>query len=233
MLARYDQGELRQAIERAIIAHGEKAADTTARMQNIADRPTELRRTIVDLYADAYTAGTHVAAQEASMPIAGRNAEERFAATLDWSSWEPGDSAAAAKVADGGLHRLMDQTGVFIRDTNKTTVDRLGNILAQGLLEGQGPDAIARVMRDFLENPDRAEIIALTESARALCEAQMEEYKQLGFGEWEWIAHDGACDDCMDKDGQTFGFNDDAPPEHPNCRCGLVGAGSTTETEPA
>ena len=42
-------------------------------------------------------------------------------------------------------------------------------------------------------------------------------YEIIGY---EWIAFDGACEDCLQMNGKVFASESDIPDKlHPNCRC--------------
>ena len=145
---------------------------------------------------------------------------------INWDTWTPGDTEAALKTADGGLSDLLDQVNLTIRGINDTTMNRLGNILSDGLAAGNGPNDIARDMRDYIEDPARAEMIATTEANRAQTAATSEQLDAMGFSQFDWLAYDGACDECLDQEAQNpHDLSDDQPPGHPNCRCSIVGSG--------
>ena len=184
-----------------------------------------------NLYTDSYLTGIQAAAKSSDDSISVFSKTSEYAAHgMDWSTWKPGDPGAALQVADGGLRNLLTGSDQWIRDVNSTTMDRLGNVLAVGLAQGSGPDEIARDMRGLLEDPSRAEIIATTEACRAQNAAQLEELQAQGFAQWNWLAYDGACEECMDAEGDNpYEFGDDEPPDHPNCRCSVIGATSAGE----
>lgn len=222
--ALYTFDELQGVAQRATEAEGTKSA-AGDRMRNAASDPTQLNAAIRKAYADAYQAGQKTASDQTGRPIDSGTAIGASSSAIDWANWNPGNPEAALKAADGGLADLLNNAGIVVRGIQDTTIDRLGNILAQGLLDGTGAYDIARAMNDYLDDPARAEMIALTECNRAMTEAQLDEYQVQGFSAWEWIAYDGACDECAENDGQEFQPGDDAPPAHPNCRCGTAPSG--------
>jgi SPP1 gp7 family putative phage head morphogenesis protein len=132
---------------------------------------------------------------------------------------------------DGGLADLLAARDIWIKGIGETTVNAIGNRIAQGLAIGEGVPSISAGIRDYLGNSDRADMIATTEVARAQNEGQSQELQGQGFGGWEWMAYDGACDECMDNDGQTFTWDDPVPPAHPNCRCAIIGASEPSASD--
>lgn len=150
---------------------------------------------------------------------------------IDWDTWKPGDTEAALKTADGGLKDLLDQVNLTIRGIDDTTMNRLGNILSEGLAAGNGPDDIARDMRDYVGDPARAEMIATTEANRAQTDATSDQLQEMGFSQFDWLAYDGACEECLDlEDNNPWDMDSDQPPDHPNCRCSIVGSGEATQS---
>ena len=151
---------------------------------------------------------------------------------INWDTWKPGDTEAALKTADGGLKDLLDQVNLTIKGINETTMDRLGNILSEGLAAGNGPNDIARDMRDYIDDPARAEMIATTEANRAQTDATSDQLQEMGFSQFDWLAYDGACEECLDlEDNNPWDMDSDQPPDHPNCRCSIVGSGEATQSE--
>ena len=184
------------------------------------------------LYVDAWLAGMHTA-REQVVTKAPQATSDAVGAT-DWASWTPGDITARDLTIDGGLRDMLDAADVTIQGIGDTTIDRIGNVIAQGLGEGSPLATITAGIGDYISNPDRAFTIAQTETSRAMVSSQASEYQTLGFAQFEWLAYDGACEDCMDQeDANPHDFGDDQPPGHPNCRCSIVGTGDVTTPEGA
>ena len=152
---------------------------------------------------------------------------------VDWSDWKPGNPAAARTLADGakGLQDLLDHYGVdTIRSIAKTRMGELADLLAEALDEGWSTDHLARQLHDVLDDPGRAEMVARTEVARAQSQATADTYRGASVQRVEWITSPtDACPICVANAeespvrlGQDFRGGQDAPPQHPNCRCALV-----------
>ncbi|QLL70991.1 phage head morphogenesis protein [Lactobacillus sp. 3B(2020)] len=112
---------------------------------------------------------------------------------------------------------------------------KLDQVLATGLISGQGVQVMARRLRDQVKTTVTnqsyvVERLARTESARVQVAVQMDAIKKDGFKYVEWIEELSACPTCKEIGAQDFGKGkgvwpiDKVPliPVHPNCRCGIV-----------
>ena len=148
-----------------------------------------------------------------------------------WDSWSPGNKPAALLVRPpGALSDLLDKAGATINGLNRTTMNRLGTILGEGLERGSSGKSIADAIDKLLDDPARALTIANTEMARAMSTASMETYNGFGVEKVEWL-HDDACNCalCIDAEGMgpqpigtDFGDGVTEPPMHPNCICAIA-----------
>ena len=183
-----------------------------------------------DVWTDAYLTGVHAAMESDGITFttkkaAGPTNTMSYAAGIDWNTWTPGDPAAALKVADGGLRGMLDQINVVLDGITQTTVDRIGNIIGQGLDAGSSVDSMSRSINTYLNDPARSDLIATTEANRAQTTAQSDTLQSVGFSQFDWISYDGACDDCLEQeDNNPHDFGDDEPPGHPACRCSITGS---------
>ena len=150
---------------------------------------------------------------------------------FDWANWKPGDPIAASLVSDGKLRKTLNGINLTITGIKKTTVDRIGNLIGDGIAQGLPATAIGKTIDAFINDPARAEMIAITETNRAYNEGAVDQYSQFGVSEWEWVAYDDACPDCLDIEANgPYSTNDSqaVPPEHPNCRCTVNAVISTS-----
>ena len=135
------------------------------------------------------------------------------------------------KVLDDGS--IVDNPDAEWAITDSTR-DMIRDAIADGLADNIGRDEIIANISNLTGfSDDRAELIAETEIARANSQASLEGYRgaaQAGVTvKKEWlIASDNVCDDCTDNADagpidldEDFPSGDDAPPQHPNCRCSL------------
>jgi hypothetical protein len=147
---------------------------------------------------------------------------------VDWDKWKPGDSEAALKVSEGRFGDLLKNAGLTLRNIDKTTTDRIGNAIAQGLTNGDTASTIGDAVNAIIDDPIRADVIAMTETSRAFNSAAIDSYTESGLDGWEWLAYEGACDECGDDAG-PHNFGDDFPPAHPSCRCGVLPLTQSTD----
>ena len=180
----------------------------------IADR---LGDVLAGVYGDGYVIGQKAA-----------SAALKVSATVDWGGWQPGDPAAAREVAGPGLDRLLEQSQVTVRSIAAHRITELGDVLAEGVAQGWDTGRLAGVLRDTLDDPQWAEMVAVTELNRATSFASMQQYGQAGIQFVEWLDVPGACPVCRGnadagpvRVGSSFPSGASAPPAHPYCRCGI------------
>ena len=183
------------------------------------------------IYASSYITGIRAAQVSNPDQPATDTPAGQYATSIDWSAWTPGDAVAASVLKDGGLAEMLDARGIWIGQIQDTTMTRLGNAIAEGIARGDSVLTIDSNIQQYLGDAYRADLVATTEVARAQNEGQSQELQGMGFDQWEWMAYDGACDDCMDKDAVIFNWGDPVPPAHPNCRCSITGAGIPSATD--
>jgi SPP1 gp7 family putative phage head morphogenesis protein len=239
-------GQLRAAIEAVATTVTKDADPAKARIvQAVVSRLTgqadasALEQIVRQVIADGYLAGGAAARRQiGSGSVTLDGATGQAIADINWDVWEPGDVDAAIRAADGGLATLLDQAGVGIKGVVGSTLDDVGNAIADGVLSGLSVDDIAASMSDWATG-FRAERIAQTESARAVTAATLDTYQVNGIGEWTLVLSDGACDLCEEvADGGPYPATDseDAPPVHPMCRCAaspVTGGTSGSEEAPS
>jgi SPP1 gp7 family putative phage head morphogenesis protein len=110
------------------------------------------------------------------------------------------------------------------------TRSQLANIISQGIENKRGVDGLARDIRKTFTDMsrDRADMIAQTESNRALSEGAMQKMQDMGVDGKEWIVigDDATCEICQGNTDQgvipldePFQSGDMNTPGHPRCRC--------------
>lgn len=171
--------------------------------------------------------------------VLGQRSAESLTADLavDWGSWKPGDYEAAEAVAGPGLRQLLDQADVTIKSITEDRLEELADVLERTLAsdETKRPELpeplppmlsvgdLARQLKDVLDNPARAELVAQTEIARAQAEAARAVYAETGRSEVEisTAEDDKVCPVC-DAAQELGAHGIGAPPMvplHPRCRC--------------
>ena len=184
---------------------------------------------ISKLYADGYLLGEAAAAEAVAQ--AERRAEKSLTkadASVDWSTWTPGNKATALLLRPrGAFKRLLDNAGVVSKAIAKAGYDRIGTALADAIASGSSPTQAAKLITEKIGDPARALTIAITEQNRAMSVAARNFYQEAGVEKVEWNAVQ-PCDICAPNDGQVvnlgqaFDSGDTEPPAHPNCRCALL-----------
>jgi SPP1 gp7 family putative phage head morphogenesis protein len=192
-----------------------------------AANSAELKKILYRLYGDSFLQGTHEAAQAAGGSIVSSLQGVSGMPEDYWSKWTPGYGEAAAKAADGGMREMLDAADITIKGMTDTTIDEIGNTIADGLAKGDSYEATGKAVREMIGEVNRSETIANTEYARASTEASMETYKELGVEKKEFMAEADACPECEEnQDAGAIAIDDEFPngdvPVHPNCRCAIA-----------
>jgi len=187
------------------------------------------------LYADAWVLGEKNALAQYGYAVGFKKADApnpkdiAQAMAIDWKEWEAGNAAAAALLSPpSGLQSILDSRMTTISSIDQTSYDRLGTKLADALNQGLSKEDTASLISDVITDPARANMIAVTESARATCVASRDMYESFGVEYVEWLVAEG-CEDCQqNRDAgpipidATFPSGDSEPPAHPNCMCDLA-----------
>lgn len=119
---------------------------------------------------------------------------------------------------------------------DESTRNMVRESIAEGLAMGDRIDEIATDLGDlYAFSEDRASLIANTEVRRAQSEGSLMGYrtasKDLNIPMLkEWLTAEDPCEEiCLPNKEQgpiplddVFESGDDAPPGHPNCRCGIA-----------
>jgi SPP1 gp7 family putative phage head morphogenesis protein len=106
-------------------------------------------------------------------------------------------------------------------------IQKIIEILRTGLKEELSVADITRDLSRFIEDKDRAELIARTETIRVVNQGNIKMMEAGGAEKAKWIAapEDGRlCEECKKLDGQIFTITEiqNKIPLHPRCRCSSV-----------
>jgi SPP1 gp7 family putative phage head morphogenesis protein len=122
---------------------------------------------------------------------------------------------------------------------------QISRILAQGIIDGDGPALLARKLvatingtgmgelgitdklGRFIPASRRAMMLARTEVLRAYNSASLAEYRNWGLegisilAEWNTVGDDRTCDHCLPYEGKLYSLDEAEGmlPLHPQCRC--------------
>lgn len=171
------------------------------------------------------TLGFAVAEQDALFSTLEIPVEDAFSA--GWEIGNPYDPADALRM--GALQATLNRLYIELKGVSETSVDRIGNTLAQAIQDGQPSSVAAKDLEEVLHDPKRAQTIARTEIARAMEGALQAQAKTQGGLDKRWLDAPNACPICQanTQEGvigidQDFASGDSTPPAHPNCRCALA-----------
>lgn len=130
---------------------------------------------------------------------------------------------------EGAVSWAEERAGELVTQIDETTRDRVRELVARAEDEGWSNDELAdAIADDGVFGPDRADLIARTETAAADVQGNLIGWKESGVVEGkQWIvAQDGECDECAALDGASVGLDEEFPggdpPLHPNCRCDVL-----------
>lgn len=183
----------------------------------------QLTKLVETMYADSFVAGEHAAGEQLDPHVVSVKGLDPATVAVNWSNWKPGDPPAAAAISNGGLNKLLGDAGIRIKNIEGSILDQLGNRLGNGLEAGHSIATMTKDIRELIGAlTPRSEMIAHTESTRAVTIATLGVYDLNGVGLWELIISDGACDTCVEIEANgpyPTSNEEDAPPVHPWCRC--------------
>lgn len=135
---------------------------------------------------------------------------------------------------------VKQQALELVEGISDTTREEIRDLIDQAFDAGNTDldvDALTKEITDLINDPDRADKIARTETMRAANEGQLEAWNQAeeqglltGDEQKEWITtpDDRLCPICEPLDGVQVARDDtfegdgeqlDGPPAHPRCRC--------------
>jgi SPP1 gp7 family putative phage head morphogenesis protein len=195
-------------------------------MLNVRVNMTAVIGVLERVYAEGWVTGEAAADDAiARASLAKKAAEDDL---IDWSLWSPGDEAAALLLRPSkAFQRFLARFGITLKELTNTTVNDIGNSIADALEQGLSANQAAKLIRRNVASSSRALMIAITEQNRAMSAATVNRYKEMQIMEMEWEVSD-PCDKCAQNANQvvpvggTFNSGDTQPPAHPNCRCALL-----------
>ena len=117
---------------------------------------------------------------------------------------------------------LLNNALLRVSKMEQTTINEIRKILAKGYQQGESWKEQKKNIEKRINNPVRAEMIAITELGFAYNTSTKNTYKGAGANKVMWHASLDlkTCDGCRALHGQVFDI-DNAPdnPLHPRCRC--------------
>lgn len=163
-------------------------------------------------------------------------AGNQLSTAVDWSSWEPGDAVAARAIIEGsgrypGLTAMIESGDLTISSIASHRLDELARVLSQAAGEGWGNGKTAAAIRELLDDPRWARMVAITEVSRASSASSLSRYAANGVEAKSWMtaADQRVCPECSENEqegdipiGSYFQDGTDSPPGHPICRCAIA-----------
>jgi SPP1 gp7 family putative phage head morphogenesis protein len=206
---------------------------------NVRFSNESLRTALIRLYAEAWVTGD-LAARAALLDmrkeekaLTKANDLDADVSTIDWDSWQPGDTASAMLLdPPQAFQNLVQRSGNLISGLDKTGYEQIGTALADAIRTGMPPRKAAKLIEDAVGSPARALTIAVTENSRVMNAAAIQRYRDAGIQQVKWMAvtaiGGAPCEKCAQNIGQvvelgaSFNSGQIQPPAHPHCRCNLL-----------
>ena len=139
------------------------------------------------------------------------------AATLGFTSAANAMNIPAIKVGDK-LQSILTQADADAQSIQGTTLSRIVDAITNGMASNASQSEISASINSLINDPARADMIAITETNRAYNAATIDTYQVAGATTWTWVTYEGACDICLSQEGDHV-MGDEYPPAHPLCRC--------------
>lgn len=193
-----------------------------------------------EVYREGYAAASPIAHQLAatvSKADEGDQQQPTFSvADVDWTAWTPGAPDLAAQLLAGVtddhvLRALLDQADITIKSISDTRMGDLARAVAAAIGDGSTMRELAGELADVLDDPSRADMVAVTETNRAMTAAALDQFAALdvryvGFLSAEDVRVCPRCDENENTGPIPIWdqFPNGAPPVHPSCRCCLIPA---------
>lgn len=134
-----------------------------------------------------------------------------------------GATTAAAQlgidgVASKSVEQLLADRGFVLKGISDSALTRISDTIGQGLTNGDGYRTIGAAVSGIIDNAQRADVIAITESNRAYNQAFVDQIQASGGDQFDWVTDGDPCPECIELEG-LHDIGDEVPPEHPNCQC--------------
>lgn len=138
------------------------------------------------------------------------------AVTVDWDL-----------VNDQAQDWARAHSGELLTDLEANTKAAMGELIADWIERGEPTSVLSTQFIVLVNDPKRAELIAVTEITRAFAQGNTEAWKAQGVEGRKWFTSEDelVCPICGDLAGSVARLGDDFeggvdnPPAHPRCRC--------------
>lgn len=123
----------------------------------------------------------------------------------------------------------------FLIRNHRSIIEDVRTTIRDGIMAGKKRMEIAEDLRKrFALTAWKSELIARTETARAINWGKLETFYREGQQQVKWVAAGDSrtCSECADLDGRIFDIENVPPlPLHPLCRCTVIPYGFTRNQE--
>jgi len=171
--------------------------------------------------------------------IAGLQAQTYISGQAEMITW--GKTKGGIPIAYEGppIKRAIDwaenHAAKLVTQMDEETQRRLANVISDGIKNKRGIPGLARDIRNDIENMSkyRSELIAKTETRKALFQASQDNMEDMGIDGKEWVlgagGAEGNCDLCLGNAavGVIPVKNEFPSPQadiHPGCTCAIAPA---------
>lgn len=125
------------------------------------------------------------------------------------------------------LNAAQHYTADLVKGVTQTTKDRISQSINTSIHLGEDREAAIARLRDVIDDPARAELIARTETVRSFNTGIKTFGTESNATRFYWELSSNPCEICLAEyadnggaNGIEFDKSGDPPPAHPNCRCG-------------
>ncbi|MGC9395384.1 MAG: minor capsid protein [Anaerolineae bacterium] len=156
---------------------------------------------------------------QVGMPVGAGKAVPEIGIQVDWNL-----------VDQNALAWAQAYTYDLVGGITQTTREKLQSAIGDWLRAGEAFPQLRERVEAIFDDPKRAELIAVTETTRAVAEGNTQAWQAAGVWgrEWRTARDELVCPVCGPLHrqramiGQAFPGNITNPPAHPNCRCVIV-----------
>lgn len=246
-LRRGEMQEVRRLREVANRAYRDLASEVRRRWPEAVDEAAGASRTFAEARArtllgqlEPYTEALNWGSEGSGVPrvvrdmtILGADAGQEATREL-LSAYGVELATATAAIDTRAVEAAVRNSQARLRNHSQQAIQRIEQAVVNGLVRGQGSQAVTRSVREAIKGDartpnaglyHRAETIARTELATAKHQASAERYAEAGVDQVQWYATVGderTCRFCAARHGNAYPRGSLEVPAHPRCRCYLA-----------
>lgn len=137
-----------------------------------------------------------------------------------------------AQANDDAVRWAKAHSAEMVTNVSDTTKEALADLISKAIAEGWSNDTLAEeIETNFKMSPERADMIARTETAAADVQGNRVAYEASGLVDsWQWLTagDEKVSDECISNNGEIRKLGEAFPsgatevPGHPLCRCDML-----------